>query len=158
MAASELLVGEQNGLALDFTDNTSAMRLAFSSVYPAALPGPLIEAFSAVVASGVIRAESGVHQAQRRVFATMPQTFSMTFILDVQQWAEWQQWAGAYGYRWFEMDLPTLYAGADGLRLSSTIVRFVSSFSAVALSQTQVQVTVMAETAPSMAARLLRAA
>lgn len=158
MAASDLLIPEQSGLALDFTDNTSAMRVPFSSVYPSAFPGPIIEAFSANVGMGVIRSESSIHQAQRRVFTTMPQTFSMVFILDVEQWAEWQQWAGAYGYRWFEMKLPTLYAGADGQRLAPTIIRFVSSFSAVSLSQTQFQINVTAETAPSMIAQYLRAA
>lgn len=132
--------------------------MPYSSVYPTTFPGPIIESFSANVAMGVIRADSAVHQAQRRVFTTMPQTFSMLFILDVEQWATWQQWAGAYGYRWFQMSLPTLYSGADAQRLVPTIIRFTSPFSVTALAQTKFQVSVNAETSPSMIAQYLRAA
>ncbi len=120
------------------------------TAYPDSYPQPLLEGFSAMVAMGVIRSDMPSHQAQRRVYTTMPHTFSLTFVMSVTEWALWYQWAGVYGYRWFTMNLPTLYAGQAGDTLSPVLIRFNSDISAVSVSTESVQVTVSAETAPSM--------
>lgn len=128
-----------------------------ATAYPSTLPLPKIEGFSATVSSGLIKTEMPIHQAQRRVFNTMPHQFSMTFVMSVELWALWYVWVSSNGYRWFEMNLPTMYAGLASSVLSPVIIRFVSDLSAVNVSQTDVQVTVAAEIAPSMIADYLGA-
>ena len=117
--------------------------------YPSDLPLPKIEGFSAEVASGLIKTETPTHQAQRRVFSTMPHRFSLTFILSFQKWATWYSWASGNGYRWFDLELPTMYAGMVSADIAPITVRFVSDIVASKVSLTDVQVTVMAESAPS---------
>lgn len=121
-----------------------------ATAYPSTYPQPRIEGFTASVASGLIRADMPTQQAQRRIFTTMPHAFSLTFIMSVDTWAGWQNWVSVNGYRWFEMNLPTMYAGLAGTSLSAVLIRFVSDISAVNVSLTDVQVTVAAEIAPSM--------
>lgn len=123
--------------------------------YPSNLPGPTVNGFGATVASGVIRAESGSHQEQRRVHTTMPHTFTLSFVMSLAQWAQWQLWALEYGYRWFEIDLPTLYAGKLEESVAPALIRFTSEFNAALLAAEQVQITVAAELAPSMIAAYL---
>lgn len=125
--------------------------------YPSTLPLPKVEGFSAMVASGLIKTEQPTHQAQRRVFSSMPHRFALTFIMSVNTWAQWNNWVVANGYRWFTMNLPTLYAGLSGTSLSPVLIRFVSEISVTTVSQTDVQITVAAETAPSMIADYLEA-
>lgn len=155
MAAAELIGTESTGFALDFTQNDYAIRRPFASIYPATLPAPLINGYSLTVASGVIRSEIDTAQAQRRVFSTMPHTYTLTFIMTVAQLGAWQQWADTYGYRWFEISLPSFYAGNDNLRISPVIIRLTSGISASNLSQDVVQIAVSAEMAPSMFAHYL---
>ena len=116
------------------------------AAYPATLPGPVIEGLGARVAMGVLRSDMDTHQAQRRVFQTMPHSFTLVFRMTLVQWAQWQLWALADGYRWFELDLPSLYAGRVALPTSPLLVRFTSSFAATLLAGDVVQVTVTAET------------
>ena len=120
------------------------------TAYPSAFPSPAIEGFTATVASGVIRDSSPVHEAQRRVYTTMPHTFALTFTMSVAVWASWYQWATTYGYRWFTLNLPTMYAGLAGTTNSAVLVRFTSDLAARNVTATDVQVTVNAESAPSM--------
>ena len=94
--------------------------------YPSDLPLPKIEGFSAEVASGLIKTETPTHQAQRRVFSTMPHRFSLTFVLSFQKWATWYSWASGNGYRWFDLELPTMYAGMVSADIAPITVRFVS--------------------------------
>lgn len=117
--------------------------------YPSAYPQPLVEGFVASVASGAIRSDMPTHQAQRRVFKTMPHVFNMTFIMSVTQWGEWYQWVNTYGFRWFEMQLPSMYAGRVDADVSALLIRFTSNINAVNVSATDVRITMTAELAPS---------
>jgi hypothetical protein len=119
------------------------------AAYPSTLPGPVIEGLGARVAMGVLRSDMDTHQAQRRVFQTMPHSFTLVFRMTLVQWAQWQLWALANGYRWFELDLPSLYAGRVAQSTAPLTVRFTSGFTATLLAADVVQVTVTAETAPS---------
>ena len=110
-----------------------------------------------MVGSGVIRSEIPTAQAQRRVFNTMPHTYTLTFVMTVAQWGEWQQWAGTFGYRWFSMDLPSFYAGKDNLEIAPVVIRLTSGITANSLSQDVVQIAVTAEMSPSMFTQYLEA-
>lgn len=123
-----------------------------ATAYPSTFVSPKIEGFSATVASGLIKTEQPTHQAQRRVYTSMRQRFSLTFVMSVTAWASWQNWMIANGYRWFSINLPTLYAGQAGTSLSSVLVRLVSDISVVPVNLTSVQITVTAESAPLMPA------
>ena len=127
------------------------------TAYPSDYPQPLIAGFSAQIAMGVIRAQGPTDQAQRRVHTTMPHTFSLTFIMSVVQWGTWYQWATANAYDWFTMNLPTFYAGITEDTLSPVLIRFTSGLVANNVSGSDVQVTVTAESAPSMIAQYLEA-
>ena len=120
------------------------------TAYPSTLPSALLDGFSASVAMGVIRADLPMHEAQRRVFNTMPHTFSLTFKMSVSDWGTWYQWVSLYAYGWFTMNLPTMYAGLTAQLVSPVLIRFTSDLSAVNVTGSDVQITVAAEIAPSM--------
>lgn len=123
--------------------------------YPDSLPCPLLQDFSVYVASGVIRSEVNGNQAQRRVFKSMPHVFSLSFAMSIQQWGAWQNWVSAYGYSWFEMNLPSMYAGQEGKLMKATLIRFTSPVSVSSTTEQHVQVSVTAEMAPSAIAKFL---
>lgn len=118
--------------------------------YPSTLPGPLLDGYSVTVLMGVIKSEMAGHQAQRRVFATMPHRFTMAFMLSLTEWAAWQTWISTYGARWFEIDLATHYAGRDGSSVAAVLVRMVSGVVASPVSETHIRASLEAEIAPSM--------
>lgn len=117
--------------------------------YPSSLPQPLLQGFSMSVASGVIRSDMDTHQAQRRVFNTMPHVFSMSFIMSIVEWEAWARWVDEYGFRWFEIELPTMYAGRDDLEKAPVLLRMTAIGAAVPVSGQHVQIAVTAEIAPS---------
>jgi hypothetical protein len=118
------------------------------TAYPSTLPGVTLAGFGARVAMGVIRADDTTHEQQRRVFKTMPHTFSLAFVMSLVEWAQWKSWMTENGYRWFEIAIPTLYDGqVDG---TPAVIRLTSEISASMLAHDVVQVSVMAEMAPSM--------
>ncbi len=123
--------------------------------YPSTLPQPLVSGFGAVVASGVIRADSDTHQEQRRVFNTMPHSFTLSFIMGLADWDSWARWIAEYGHRWFEIALPTMYAGKDGVFKAPVLIRLTSNVPATTVSGEHVQVSVTAEMAPSMIGQYL---
>lgn len=123
--------------------------------YPSTLPGPLLEGYSATIAMGVIRSDMSGHQAQRRVFATMPHSFTLSFLLSLTEWAAWQVWVTSYGFRWFEIDLATHYAGRDGSPVAPVLIRLMSGAVTVPVSERHVRVSVEAEMAPSMITQYL---
>ena len=123
--------------------------------YPTTYPCPSISSFSALVSMGVARSDMGGNQVQRRVFSTMPHTFSLTFTMSVTAWTAWQRWVKDNAYGWFEMSLPSLYAGKAGSLLTPTLIRFTSPISASNVTESQVQLSVQAEMAPSMIAKYL---
>jgi len=125
--------------------------------YPSNLPAPAFEGFGASVAMGVARADGPTDQAQRRIHATMPHTFMLTFVMSISDWASWYSWVQANGYRWFQLSLPTLYAGRTEDWLSPVLVRFISDLSATQFSADSAKVTVTAESAPSMIGSYLAA-
>lgn len=120
--------------------------------YPETFPQPLLQGFSMSVASGVIRSDMDAHQAQRRVFNTMPHVFSMSFILSLEQWDAWARWVAEYGFRWFEIELPTMYAGRLDAEKSATLIRLTAIGAAAPVDGLHVQIAVTAEIAPSMIA------
>lgn len=122
------------------------------TTYPDTLPGPTISGFGATVVMGVIRSGMDTHQTQRRVHATMPHTFTLSFVLSLTEWAQWQLWVSEYGYRWFEINLPTLYAGSLLENTSLVKIRLTSDITGALLAGDQAQVSVTAEMAPSMIA------
>lgn len=123
--------------------------------YPSSLPQPLLQGFSMVVASGVIRSDMETHQQQRRVFSTMPHVFSMSFVMSIVEWEAWARWVDEYGFRWFQIDLPTMYAGRDDLDKKATLVRLTSIGAAAPVSGQHVQIAVTAEIAPSAIAEYI---
>lgn len=128
-----------------------------ATAYPSNFPCPLIAGFRIDVGMGVIRADNPGHQVQRRVFTTMPHMLAMSFAMSVVTWAAWQKWCLDNAYGWFEMPLPSLYAGQTGAVEEPTVIRFVSEFTAVNLTEDDVQVSVTAEISPSMFRRVLEA-
>jgi hypothetical protein len=124
--------------------------------YPSSFPQPLLQGFSMSVASGVIRSDMDTHQAQRRVFSTMPHVFSMSFILSVSEWGTWARWVEEYGFRWFEIELPTMYAGRLDVEKSPVLLRLTAVGAAAPVSGQHVQITVTAEIAPSMISAYLQ--
>ncbi|MCA3575528.1 MAG: hypothetical protein IOC86_16535 [Aestuariivirga sp.] len=123
--------------------------------YPTGFPMPTIGGFGATVSMGVLRPGEDTHQLQRRVFTNMPHNFALSFTMTLAQWAQWQAWVMNNGYRWFEMNLATLYAGSFNQVTSTVVIRLTSGLSAVLMSHDVVQVTVNAELAPSAIARFL---
>lgn len=120
------------------------------TTYPDTLPGPTIAGYGATVAMGVIRSDMDTHQQQRRVFTSMPHTLTLRFVLTITEWAQWHAWVIDNGYRWFEINLATLYAGQVDQTTVPVLIRLTSSFAASELSANTVQVSVAAEMAPSM--------
>jgi hypothetical protein len=124
-------------------------------LYPATLPQPTIVGLAATVAAGVIRAETGSHQEQRRVFKTMPHTFSLSFVMDLPDWDAWSRWVNENAFTWFLIWIPSLYSGRDGDTAGPVLLRFISGIPAAMVSGEHVQVSVRAEMAPSMLAQYL---
>ena len=123
--------------------------------YPTTFPSPQLDGLSAMVDMGLIKTDRPMNQAQRRLYATMPHTFSLTFSMSISTWGLWYNWVIANGFRWFTINLPSLYAGRTGDWASPVLVRFTSDLSAANITATDVRVNVMAETAPSMIATYL---
>lgn len=124
--------------------------------YPSDLPPPTIAGFGINVASGVIRSDMPMHQQQRRLFKTMPHTFALRFILPTHQWFDWQKWVSDNELRWFEIDLPSMYAGRTAEASSQLLVRLVSDVQVVAIAQDHFEALITAELAPSMSASVPR--
>ena len=120
--------------------------------YPETFPQPLLQGFNMSVASGVIRSDMDTHQVQRRVFSTMPHVFSMSFIMSLVEWDAWARWVAEYGFRWFEIEFPTMYAGRLDADKSAILIRLISIGAAAPVSGQHVQIAVTAEIAPSMIA------
>ena len=123
--------------------------------YPTTFPSPQLDGLSAMVDMGLIKTDRPMNQAQRRLYATMPHTFSLTFNMSISTWGLWYNWVIANGFRWFTINLPSLYAGRTGDWASPVLVRFTSDLSAANITATDVRITVMAEAAPSMIATYL---
>ena len=104
---------------------------------------------------GLIKTDRPMTRAQRRLYATMPHTFSLTFNMSISTWGLWYNWVIANGFRWFTINLPSLYAGRTGDWASPVLVRFTSDLSAANITATDVRINVMAEAAPSMIATYL---
>lgn len=120
-----------------------------ATAYPSTLPLPKIEGFTATVASGLIKTDTPTQQAQRRVFKNMPHRFSLTFTMGATTWATWHNWVMNNGFRWFTMNLPTMYAGLLSAQISPVLIRFVSNPAMTPVSLSDVQITIAAEIAPS---------
>lgn len=124
--------------------------------YPSEFPHPTIAGFGINVASGVIRADMPMHQLQRRLYKTMPHTFSLRFVLSTEQWFDWQKWVTDNGFKWFEMNLPSMYAGRTFACSSTLLVRLISDVQVTAITRDHFEVLVTAESAPSVPATVPR--
>ena len=124
--------------------------------YPSDFPHPTIAGFGINVASGVIRSDMSMHQQQRRLYKTMPHTFSLRFVLSTEQWFDWQRWVTDNGFKWFEMDLPSMYAGRTFECSSPLLVRLISDVQVTAITRDHFEVLVTAESAPSVPATVPR--
>lgn len=130
-----------------------------ATAYPSTFRLPRIEGFGASVDAGLISADGPTDQVQRRVYETMPHVFTMTFVMPVAEWSAWHGWVRIYGFRWFEMSLPSMYAGLAGAERSPILIRFTSPvITASMVADNVVSITVTAEMAPSMIADYLGAA
>lgn len=121
-----------------------------TTIYPTTYAAPLIAGLTMQVASGVVRSDVPGAQVQRRVFKTMPHTYMLSFAMSLADWADWQAWVAQYAHGWFSIYLPGMYAGLSGNTTAPTLIRFISPVTSVNLAQDKVQLSVMAEIAPSM--------
>lgn len=126
--------------------------------YPKSFPLPAVEGFQIDVAMGAVHSTFDGHNSQRRVFKTMPHTFTLAFFLSEKGWATWNEWVVLYGRDWFDIDLPNLYAGQLGKNYTPTTIRLVSGCSVQPVTQMYFRVTVQAEMSPTMIKRYLGAA
>lgn len=118
--------------------------------YPSSFACPLLSGFNISVAAGVLRAQEPGAQVQRRAFDTMPHVFQLSFAMSVTDWSAWQAWVTDNAFDWFNMDLPSMYAGLAKTQKTPTLIRFVSPISVSTLTEQHVQLSVTAEMAPSM--------
>lgn len=118
--------------------------------YPSSLACPQLSGFGISVSSGVLRSDMAGAQVQRRAYDTMPHSFRLSFAMSVIDWGNWQAWVTDNAYSWFEMDLPSMYAGRDGVEKTPTLIRFVSGVTVTNLTERHVQISVVAEMAPSI--------
>lgn len=125
--------------------------------YPATLPKPSLDGFAMVAGAGIVRDDNPMSREQRRVFNTMPHTMSLVFNMGADQRIGWINWVKTYGYRWFYIQLPTMYAGLLNTKTSMVLIRFTSDVQFKSVSLLNVQATVSAEMAPSMIAKVLEA-
>lgn len=125
------------------------------ATYPSTLPNPTVNGFGITVAAGVIRSEEPNQQAQRRVFANMPQVFSLQFVMTGRAWYDWRVWMEANGVGWFWMNLGGMYAGKVPANVTPTLIRITSEVQASIIGTDLVQINLTAEAAPSMAAQLI---
>lgn len=122
-------------------------------VYPKAFPCPLISNYAAEVNMGVLRYEgSNGGTRQRRRYTTMPHKLSMNFIMSIRLLNAWQEWVNAFAYDWI------LFPGIDFQTLDPTrphdsplILRFISDLNYTVISEDDVSVSVVVETAPEAA-------
>jgi hypothetical protein len=121
-----------------------------AETYPDKYPCPQVSSFTNTVSMGVIRSEISYHQAQRRVYDTMPTVVNMSFVMTLSQLGDWQSWMRQNGFDWFWMSLPGYLAGLQGKDKSPVLVRVVSSVSVSALSSTHVEASIAVEYSPSM--------
>lgn len=158
MSALTLLENDKIGFAIDFIDEDYAIKLPDPELpkYPAEFPCVQIDSYQMVAGSGVIRA-GNPHQSQRRVFNTMPHTINLSFTMPVSGWNAWFDWMKSNGYRWFDMNLPSLYAGLENARMSVHAIRLVSQMSAENMTDKQIRVSVVAEMSPVMIDKYLEA-
>ena len=116
--------------------------------YPIGLPAPQIADYSISTATGLmpIRFERG-NVRQRRTAQRHKQTFTMTFMLTINQLWSWQLWANESGYDWHTMFLESPYSGlsVSGANLIPHSIRYVSDFSIQVVTQGDVRATVIAE-------------
>jgi hypothetical protein len=123
--------------------------------YPKAFPLPTAGGLTAVIDAGIVRTDTATDQVQRRVYNTMPHSFTMTFVMDLVEFNYWYEWILNYGFRWFDILLPTVYAGLANSDLSPVTVRVQGPIQTSFLANNVVQAEFTAETAPGMIVKYL---
>ena len=99
--------------------------------YPSSFPCPLIQGTAAEIYSAAIRTPfEGGNTRQRRIHRQIPHAFKLTwFLKQVNLYGLWLNWMNVNGWDWFEMDLPSAYAGLQGKELYPHSVRLMSDLS-----------------------------
>ena len=119
--------------------------------YPASMVEPTIAAYSIGVDMGVLRTQirSGIPR-QRRRHRTMPQKFTFSFVIKINDLDVWQEWVNDFAYEWFEINIMSYLTnnGTDGKACSPHTVRFISDIALSAFDYDHFNVTVNAEMAP----------
>jgi len=123
--------------------------------YPTQFPLPSASGLNSVIDAGIARTDAATDQVQRRVYATMPHSFTMTFVMSLTAFTGWYEWMLNYGFRWFNIPLPTVYAALANTALSPVTVRLQGPIQTSFLSSNVVRAEVTAESAPGMIARYL---
>jgi hypothetical protein len=97
--------------------------------YPESFRCAQITPYQISVDMGVLRTPmDGGATRQRRVYRTMPHTFSLDFIMTVQELGAWQDWVNVHGYDFFTINkLESMYAGQLGEIASPHSIRFTSN-------------------------------
>lgn len=96
--------------------------------YPTNYPLPTIEGYGIDVDMGVIRTQfNGGRIRQRRVYSTMPQTFTLRFVVELAGLKTWQNWVNDHAYTWFDlriasyMNEPTEHCKEHSIRFTSNL-------------------------------------
>lgn len=118
--------------------------------YPSTFPCPMIEGYQIDVDSGLLRSKDRGKPAQRRAFSSMPHSVKCKFALSLKEWGYWQEWITKDAKGWFNINLPSMYAGRVGANTYPHLVRIVSSITIDSKTVTHVVASVTLEIAPSM--------
>lgn len=112
--------------------------------YPSGLPQPVIDGYAINVDMGLIRnsMETGRFR-QRRRYKTMPQHFTLSFIMKTNQLHNWQLWVDLYAYSYFNIQLFS-YKTEKG-KCSTHSIRFTSNLAISPMANDVIRVDVTAE-------------
>lgn len=108
--------------------------------YPVNFPQPTVNGFSNSIDTGLVRTEmeNGFAKQRRRLY-TMPQSFSLTFIVPIRQLNKWQLWVDSFAYDAFNMDI----SGKDG-KCKPVQIQFTSDLAISGLTKDVFSVSVNA--------------
>lgn len=126
--------------------------MALQAIYPDNLASPQVKPYSYAVDMGLLRTPmEGGNTRQRRLYRTMPTLWALEFIMHAVDLFDWQTWADANGYDWFQIDLQSMYSGAAGKMTSPHLVRFTTDLQMENIMYGWIRVRVSAELSPFQA-------
>jgi hypothetical protein len=120
------------------------------ALYPAHFPCPERQPYSVAVDAGLARtAFASGDVRQRRRYRNAPHLFTLRFVLTDDILAEWQQWANASAYDFFQIDL---VSGLARQALYPHEVRFASDLAYDTEGYNRTVATVVVEPSQAMLA------